>query len=135
MCGVVAILSSENAQEKALLALSRLEYRGYDSAGIASINAGEIECIKSVGKIENLKQKYESNRIDGDVCIGHMRWATHGKPSEKNAHPIIARNIAVVHNGIIENYIPLKNKLIKKGYSFVSETDSSTESSLYSSDK
>lgn len=123
MCGVIGIVSSENAQEKALLALSRLEYRGYDSAGIASINDGEIECVKSIGKIENLKQKYESNRIDGDVCIGHIRWATHGQPSEKNAHPIIAGNVAVVHNGIIENYRQLKDELLKQGAVFSSDTD------------
>ena len=123
MCGIVGIFADKNAQEIALEGLSRLEYRGYDSAGIASINNGQIECIKTVGKIDLLKEKYKGTPVHGQVCIGHTRWATHGKKKKKNAHPIIAGHVAVVHNGIIENCEALKKELLAEGRKFVSDTD------------
>lgn len=123
MCGVVGVFANKYAQEIALAGLTRLEYRGYDSAGIASIENGNISCIKTVGKISLLRQKYALNRIQGHVCIGHTRWATHGAPCEKNAHPIVVGRVAVVHNGIIENYESLKSELISKGCVFKSDTD------------
>lgn len=123
MCGVVGIISKSNTHEKAFTVLERLEYRGYDSAGIASVYNGDIHVVKAVGKIETLKQKYNANTIKGNTCIGHMRWATHGVPSEKNAHPIVAENVAVVHNGIVENYAALREELSKDGVVFTTETD------------
>lgn len=123
MCGIIGIISKNNAQEKSLNSLSKLEYRGYDSAGLASVDHSEIHVLKSVGKLENLKQKYDKNKIFGNVCIGHTRWATHGKPSERNAHPIVSGKVAVVHNGIIENYKTLKDDLQNKGVQFYSDTD------------
>ena len=123
MCGVVGIIATENAQNRALNALSRLEYRGYDSAGIASVDGNKLTVVKTVGKVDQLKAKLASNPVVGSTCIGHMRWATHGVPSERNAHPIASENVAIVHNGIIENYKVLKEDLIKKGIEFVSDTD------------
>ena len=123
MCGVVGIITKENAQKRALNALSRLEYRGYDSAGIASTDGKNLTITKAVGKVDQLKEKLVENPVFGDVCIGHMRWATHGVPSEKNAHPIVSGGVAVVHNGIIENYKVLKEELVKEGANFVNLVD------------
>lgn len=130
MCGVVGIITKENAQKRALNALSRLEYRGYDSAGIASTDGKNLTVTKAVGKVDQLKEKLVENPVFGDVCIGHMRWATHGVPSEKNAHPIVSGGVAVVHNGIIENYKVLKEELVKEGANFVSDTDTEVISQL-----
>jgi len=125
MCGIVGYLGKEEALKVLLDGLKRLEYRGYDSAGIALIANNEIHIVKVVGKIRNLEK--ETRALEGftsHLGIGHTRWATHGRPSEENAHPHKAEHIALVHNGIIENYLELKEELTNKGYSFSSQTDS-----------
>lgn len=127
MCGIVGFAGKNNdAIESILDVLSRLEYRGYDSAGIAAFFNKKLKVIKTEGRISNLKDKIEITNYGESNCgIGHTRWATHGKPSNKNAHPHTNNDntIALVHNGIIENYISLKQELIKKGYKFYSDTD------------
>ena len=123
MCGIVGYIGNNQAEEVLLDGLKRLEYRGYDSAGIAIIDSKKIEVRRSIGKLVNLEQKVHSHPIKGHIGIGHTRWATHGRPSEENAHPHIEAGVAVVHNGIIENYLPLKEALQKQGAVFKSETD------------
>ncbi len=126
MCGIVGYLGEKNAENTLLEGLKRLEYRGYDSAGIAIIKNGKVTSRKAVGKIVNLEKKINGKNMDAGIGISHTRWATHGKPTEENAHPHLScdGNIAVVHNGIIENYQALREELKKKGHKFVSETDS-----------
>lgn len=123
MCGIIGILSNNSVSERILDGLSRLEYRGYDSAGIATVHEGSIFKRKSEGKLDQLKCLLQSDPIQGFIGIGHTRWATHGSPTSKNAHPHATDRVAVVHNGIIENYQTLKDDLIKKGVIFSSETD------------
>ena len=127
MCGIVAVTGYKKALPLLLNGLEKLEYRGYDSAGIAIINSEtkEISCNKTEGKLKNLINKLNDENIPGTVGIGHTRWATHGKPEVKNAHPHLdsSGTIAVVQNGIIENYQNLKNKLQKEGIVFNSDTD------------
>lgn len=125
MCGIVGYIGNENAVEVIYNGLEKLEYRGYDSAGIAVICDDKIERRRSVGKLINLKQNIKSNKIFGNIGIGHTRWATHGKPSQENAHPHTdcSGKIVVVHNGIIENYVSIKQQLQKEGHNFASETD------------
>ncbi len=127
MCGIVGYIGQKNNPQIGLSALRRLEYRGYDSAGIAIFNPEkqEIFCLKATGKIEELEKKFSQNPVQGNPFILHTRWATHGEPSEINAHPHYSnnKNIFVVHNGIIENYKEIKQALIKQGYKFFSETD------------
>jgi glucosamine--fructose-6-phosphate aminotransferase (isomerizing) len=123
MCGIVGYIGTNQAEEVLLDGLKRLEYRGYDSAGVAIIDSKKIEVRRSVGKLVNLEQKVHSHPVKGHIGIGHTRWATHGRPSEENAHPHIESGVAVVHNGIIENYLPLKEALQKQGAVFKSETD------------
>ena len=124
MCGIVGYIGTKDASGVLLDGLKRLEYRGYDSAGIAIIGASKnIEVRRSVGKLFNLEKKVHSEPVNGNIGIGHTRWATHGRPSEENAHPHIEAGVAVVHNGIIENYLPLKEALKKQGAVFKSETD------------
>ena len=129
MCGVVAVLGKQNASQLVIEGLKKLEYRGYDSAGIASVFNGTLQTVKSEGKLTNLIDKLNqvSNsklQSDPSISIGHTRWATHGKVSIENAHPLTSEyKIAVVHNGIIENYELIKNKLVSEGYNFKSQTD------------
>jgi len=128
MCGIVGAVAERNVTPILLEGLRRLEYRGYDSAGIAVINdQGHLDRVRRVGKVANLGESLESNPIKGFVGIAHTRWATHGAPSEPNAHPHICNNsVAVVHNGIIENHALLREQQIANGYTFTSETDTET---------
>lgn len=126
MCGIVGYTGNTDAKEILLNSLEKLEYRGYDSAGIAVINNNDIAVIKETGKIENLRKKIKSQKgLFGCAGIGHTRWATHGAPTKSNAHPHTSNSgkFAVVHNGIIENYVELKQELISNGFSFESQTD------------
>lgn len=125
MCGITGYIGNKEIVPILIGGLKRLEYRGYDSAGIAVLSDGEIKETKSVGKLINLQELLENNPLSGHVGIGHTRWATHGKPSDENAHPHTdcRGKIAVVHNGIIENYLELKQELEKEGHTFRSETD------------
>ena len=125
MCGIVGYIGAQQAQDILLDGLSRLEYRGYDSAGIAVMDGGVIRLSKAKGRLANLAARVASNPLPGTIGIGHTRWATHGEPNDINAHPHtdMKGHIAVVHNGIIENYGPLKADLLAKGVTFESETD------------
>ncbi|RMH08552.1 MAG: glutamine--fructose-6-phosphate transaminase (isomerizing) [Nitrospirae bacterium] len=123
MCGIIGYIGHDNATSILIAGLKRLEYRGYDSAGIAVIQNGQIEVRRSVGKLTNLEQALQQAPLYGNIGIGHTRWATHGKPSEQNAHPHRSNGVAIVHNGIIENYLTLKQRLQKEGFVFDSETD------------
>ena len=123
MCGIVGYVGPRGTTRVLIDGLKRLEYRGYDSAGIAVFQQEKIEIRRRVGKLTRLEELIDQETFDGKVGIGHTRWATHGKPSDENAHPHKAGKVAVVHNGIIENYLPLKEFLKKKGHVFSSETD------------
>lgn len=123
MCGIVGIAGTKDCAVDILEALKRLEYRGYDSAGIATLNHGQIGRSRALGKLVNLGNKLAAEPLPGNTGIGHTRWATHGKPSEANAHPHATARVAVVHNGIIENYRELRAELTAKGHVFESETD------------
>ena len=126
MCGIVGYIGNRQAAPILLDGLSKLEYRGYDSAGIAVYNGEKIDLVKARGRLKVLDElTHGGATLPGTAGIGHTRWATHGSPSDKNAHPHFNKDnsIVVVHNGIIENYLKLKKKLEKKGYEFLSETD------------
>jgi glucosamine--fructose-6-phosphate aminotransferase (isomerizing) len=126
MCGIVAYLGERNAYEVILKGLKRLEYRGYDSAGIAVSSENQIKLFKKKGKVSELESFINGKDLSGGTGIGHTRWATHGEPNDSNAHPHLSSDgsLAIIHNGIIENYGALKQELIKKGHIFRSETDS-----------
>jgi glutamine--fructose-6-phosphate transaminase len=125
MCGIVGILGSKPVAERLIEGLRRLEYRGYDSAGIAVINDNQIKRCRAPGKIINLEERIKASHIDGTIGIAHTRWATHGLPTEENAHPHITPTVAIVHNGIIENYQDLRQELQAQfGIACASETDS-----------
>lgn len=125
MCGIVGYIGTQAATDILISGLERLEYRGYDSAGIATVEEGQVNCVKAKGKLFNLRDKLEHTINQAQIGIGHTRWATHGKPEEHNAHPHLnsERTLAVVQNGIIENYLELKEELISQGIEFLSETD------------
>lgn len=123
MCGIVAVLAQRPAAPIILSALKRLEYRGYDSSGIATLDQSKITRLRASGKLNNLEEKLSQNPLSSFIGIGHTRWATHGKPSEVNAHPHATQEVALVHNGIIENYATLKQDLISQGIDFESDTD------------
>jgi glutamine---fructose-6-phosphate transaminase (isomerizing) len=129
MCGIVGILGSKPVAADLLDALRRLEYRGYDSAGIATVENGHLERRRAEGKLRNLETKLRQEPLQGLAGIGHTRWATHGRPTERNAHPHMTSKVSVVHNGIIENYRDLKSELSAKGHVF--ETDTDTESVVH----
>lgn len=124
MCGIVGAIARRNVAKILLEGLSRLEYRGYDSSGMAINNANGVHAHRAVGKVQSLKDKCDAVPLDGHIGIAHTRWATHGKPTEVNAHPHFSGDdLAIVHNGIIENHTLLRRELIDKGYQFKSETD------------
>jgi glucosamine--fructose-6-phosphate aminotransferase (isomerizing) len=123
MCGIIGAVA-KSAIDPVLAGLGRLEYRGYDSSGISILSNNEIQTIKAQGKLNNLKQRLSMQPLEGDCCIGHTRWATHGKANVTNAHPHQCGQVSVVHNGIIENYLQLKQQLMQWGHHFNSSTDS-----------
>ncbi|QDZ40682.1 glutamine--fructose-6-phosphate transaminase (isomerizing) [Euhalothece natronophila Z-M001] len=125
MCGIVGYIGTQTASDILISGLEKLEYRGYDSAGIATIFEDELHCVRAKGKLHNLRSKIEQNHHPAQIGIGHTRWATHGKPEEHNAHPHLdmARRVAVVQNGIIENHRELREELKTQGHQFVSDTD------------
>ena len=134
MCGIVGYMGNKKANKILINGLLKLEYRGYDSAGIAVLENNNIVCMKNVGRVSGLQQKKGINDLNSTMGIAHTRWATHGKPSEINAHPHLdcTGKFAVVHNGIIENYNELKTKLMANGYTFVSQTDTEVIPNLIS---
>lgn len=123
MCGIVGVVGSQNSVKIIVEGLKKLEYRGYDSAGIAVLQNKRFKSVKEEGKIVVLENSLKKNKLESSIAIGHTRWATHGKPSRENAHPHASKNICVVHNGIIENHQELRKSLEKSGSKFVSETD------------
>ncbi|MBD2183373.1 glutamine--fructose-6-phosphate transaminase (isomerizing) [Planktothrix sp. FACHB-1355] len=125
MCGIVGYIGTQAASEILLAGLEKLEYRGYDSAGIATVWEGDVHCVRAKGKLQNLREKLAGNENPAQIGIGHTRWATHGKPEEYNAHPHMdtAMRVAVVQNGIIENYRELREELKSRGHKFRSDTD------------
>ena len=130
MCGIFGVFGTNSVVDDIIEGLSRLEYRGYDSSGLAVFNEQRINSVRAEGKLENLKKILKKKRINGKIGIGHTRWATHGVPSEINAHPHVTEKVALVHNGIIENFDILKKKLSKKGHNFKSQTDSEVIANL-----
>ncbi len=129
MCGIVGILGSKPVATDLVDALRRLEYRGYDSAGVATVENGHLERRRAEGKLRNLETRLLSEPLSGHTGIGHTRWATHGRPTERNAHPHMSAKVSVVHNGIIENFRELKTELTAKGHTF--ETDTDTEAVVH----
>lgn len=125
MCGIVGYVGPRDAFPVVLKGLKRLEYRGYDSAGVALLN-GNLSVYKKKGRVADLEETLQGKVLNGNICIGHTRWATHGEPSDRNAHPHMSGSgdIAMIHNGIIENYTQIKQELLQKGYTFKSDTDS-----------
>ena len=131
MCGIIGISGNTPVQEEILNSLKRLEYRGYDSSGIATIHQNKFYNTKSEGKLINLHEKLKLKSVPGNIGIGHTRWATHGNVSEINAHPHLSGGVAIVHNGIIENYLEIKDELIKTDRKFFSDTDSEVIAHLF----
>src|SRR4051812_15215764 len=125
MCGIIGYIGSQDVVPVLIDGLRRLEYRGYDSAGIGVVNAGGIELRRSAGKLSELEAVLDRSPITGGYGIGHTRWATHGRPTDENAHPHrdCTGRVLVVHNGIIENYLPLKQELQAQGHRFCTQTD------------
>ena len=133
MCGIIGIIGKAPVTPLLVDALKRLEYRGYDSAGVATLVNGHIDRRRAEGKLVNLEARLASEPLPGTIGIGHTRWATHGKPSERNAHPIATERVAVVHNGIIENFQELKGELVAEGRHFDSDTDTEVVAQLITS--
>ncbi|MGH6675411.1 MAG: glutamine--fructose-6-phosphate transaminase (isomerizing), partial [Xanthobacteraceae bacterium] len=124
MCGIIGIVGNEPAAPQLIDALKRLEYRGYDSAGVATLERGVLTRRRAEGKLKNLEARLAQEPLTGTIGIGHTRWATHGRPTENNAHPHATEKLAVVHNGIIENFAELRRELEANGANFSTETDS-----------
>ena len=125
MCGIVGYIGTREAYPVILKGLKRLEYRGYDSSGVALKNENGISLYRKKGKVAELEESVLGIDLHANIGIGHTRWATHGEPSDRNAHPHLSNNkkLAMIHNGIIENYASLKQELVNKGYVFSSDTD------------
>ena len=124
MCGIVGVVGSPNATDVLVTGLRKLEYRGYDSVGISVFLEGNIKTVKTKGRIDDIQKKLDADPLPlVSVGIGHTRWATHGEPSDINSHPHGNHRVSIVHNGIIENYIPIKERMIRKGYTFETQTD------------
>ena len=123
MCGIIGILGRTPVADQMVDALKRLEYRGYDSAGVATLEGGHLTRRRAEGKLKNLEQRLARSPLAGTIGIGHTRWATHGRVNETNAHPHATDRVAVVHNGIIENFRELREELEGKGAKFATETD------------
>lgn len=130
MCGIVGVLGTNEVAPILVEALKRLEYRGYDSAGIATINDGSLDRRRAIGKLVNLGDRLVHEPLAGKSGIGHTRWATHGAPNENNAHPHKSGKVAVVHNGIIENFRELREELATHGLEFTTDTDTETVAML-----
>ncbi|MEQ8370156.1 MAG: glutamine--fructose-6-phosphate aminotransferase, partial [Alphaproteobacteria bacterium] len=124
MCGIIAIIGQQAVDNRLVEGLRRLEYRGYDSAGIATLENGVVHRCRAEGKLDRLAQRLSAGGLAGSVGIGHTRWATHGAPTESNAHPHLAGRVAIVHNGIIENHRALRTELESLGCRFATDTDS-----------
>src|SRR6266581_1068054 len=133
MCGIVGILGRAPVADQIVDSLKRLEYRGYDSAGVATLEGDRLARRRAEGKLKNLEARLKAEPLSGHAGIGHTRWATHGKPNETNAHPHATDNVAVVHNGIIENFRELRQMLEKQGAKFSSETDTEVVAHLVNS--
>ncbi|HJX29290.1 MAG TPA: glutamine--fructose-6-phosphate transaminase (isomerizing) [Thermoanaerobaculia bacterium] len=135
MCGIVGYVGQREVVPLLMDGLRRLEYRGYDSAGVVAVLDGELQTAKAEGKLDRLKEKLEKQPLAGQYGLGHTRWATHGPPSERNAHPMVdsRQRLALIHNGIIENFLPLKRRLISEGWTFKSDTDTEVVANLISS--
>src|SRR5689334_14622396 len=135
MCGIVGYVGTRDAVPVIIEGLRKLEYRGYDSAGVAVVKDGELQRRRSAGKLKNLEESLRQEPLAGAFGIGHTRWATHGRPSEENAHPHqdCHGRIVVVHNGIIENYLALKTRLAAEGHRFVTQTDTEVVAHLVES--
>ena len=125
MCGIIGYVGNRDVVPVLLGGLKKLEYRGYDSAGIAVVNGHGVDIVRAEGKLSNLESKLSEKELKGTFGMGHTRWATHGKPNENNAHPHrdCTGSVVVIHNGIIENFLPLKQQLQKQGHKFTTETD------------
>ena len=132
MCGIIGVIGREAAAPQLIDALKRLEYRGYDSAGVATLEHGQLTRRRAQGKLKNLEQRLASEPLLGTIGIGHTRWATHGRPTENNAHPHATDRLAVVHNGIIENFVELRRELQAEGAKFTTETDTEVIAHLVS---
>jgi glucosamine--fructose-6-phosphate aminotransferase (isomerizing) len=135
MCGIVGYVGQREVVPLLMDGLRRLEYRGYDSAGVVAVQDGKFQTVKAEGKLDRLKEKLEKQPLSGCYGLGHTRWATHGPPSERNAHPMVDSRgrLALIHNGIIENFLPLKKRLIAEGWTFKSDTDTEVVANLISS--
>ena len=135
MCGIVGYVGHREVVPLLVDGLKKLEYRGYDSAGVVVVHDGELETVRAEGKLDRLVRSLAGRPIDGSLGLGHTRWATHGPPLERNAHPIVdsKRRIALIHNGIIENFLEIKRRLLKAGWSFTSDTDTEVVANLISS--
>lgn len=125
MCGIVAYVGHREAAPLIIKGLKRLEYRGYDSSGIALLNSNGLKVYKKKGKVKDLENELRDKELSATIGIGHTRWATHGEPNDVNAHPHYSNSgrFAIIHNGIIENYASIKQSLLNKGYTFQSQTD------------